>query len=399
MKEQFDLRDVWLNHPSTDSISEKELSTQVGQYIVEAMQLIESDNLRRKAILNSAKSTPEEKQEALSAGIWYPHDYFAYIKNTNFKTRIEYFQKRGDFLHGMMNPKLWEQTANDQTPTGKLQIYKWKKTQDTSPAEELVNLLGGKAFCLLECATVMNIAHYAALLRVWGKARFDRCFTGNAPLTLSWVISHYATINPMYLFIEGVINENESSLQIGDKIGIKGHPAYNLKHPYGAASQWNLICCDTGIEKKFIGFGLGSQGKTTEQISTELIGEYNKNSCFDDNMISGDKVAIVVKYYQTRVAQFEHSSFPRVLTQEEFKKGGGGLSNEIIRLDSRKIKLILLEREDSCNLYEVFKITKAQALKYAMDEKTLKIWQHHKTQRLPIQQQSNLAKPTASGLK
>lgn len=366
-------RNEWLNKPADQNITTEELQELIGQYIVEAMILIEEDNLRRQAIVHDATATEEEKQSALLNGVWYPEDYCEALKDTPYKERFEWMQKRGSFLHGLMSPKLWSQSDKHQSPSGKEFVFQWKKGA-VSPAETLADILEGKSLCLLECATVVNIAHYAALLRVWGKERFDRCFSGEAPLTLSWCISHYATINPIYLFLEGIQTNDTTQILLGDKIGIRTHPAYPLKHPFGTATGWNLICSNENAERKFVGFGMSATGLTEHEISQALIAEYNEESSFNGDVAQGVILKNAKAHYDLCVSNFSRSGAPQQLTQMEFEKVKGGLNGQIVRLNAKKVRMVFLQEEEKANLFDVFKETVSGAKKYAMDSGTLKLW-------------------------
>ncbi len=373
-------REIWLSNPANPDLPEAELKALIGQYVLEAMQLIENDMQKREAILISRDSTISECVEALNTGLWYPLQYYARIKpykdNPTFTPRFSYFQKSGGFIHGSMSNKLWTQPP-DNTATGSYPTFKWKKETQASPAEEIVKILEGKSFCLVDCAAVTSLVHYAALLRIWGKERFDKCFSGRSPYSVPLVLSNYASINPMNFFIERISTSHQADVMAGDKAGFKSHPSYHFKHPYGGSSGWNVFCVPADKVLKFVGFGLGAEALDETQVLKKLVDDYNQEPEFDDDLYTGERKALTREYFDKNRSAFLEGDHPTVINQETLKAQGGGCTGEYIRLNTAKIRMIMREPVETCSLFHVFRASTPQATDYALEEATKNMWRRN----------------------
>lgn len=357
-------RDEWLNNAAELNIDFNELGNKLGLYTLEAMEIIDNDSNTRTQILLSEKSSQKEKNEALKTGVWYSNDYLTFIKN--YKERFDWMMNKKVLNNGFMTAKLWQQVESTNFLKEKTAYaFMWKDNK-SSPAEEILNILEGKSLCLLECATVFNLAQYAALLRVWGKTKFDRVFSGEEEFTLPLRLSNFREINPIYLFLSGEKVRDTASLRIGDKMGIGNHPDYSKKHGNGSGNGWNLVCAEVSPTIKFVGFGLNGKRLTIDELEDVLIDEYNEEP-FNDKEILPKELQIQNNGASSKILD--------KITKDDFVKSQNtGLDFSIVRLDPEKVKMILTSSEHLANLLKVAKNTHKAALSYAMEPKIREKW-------------------------
>ncbi len=354
------MRERWLNTNHSTDLTIQELTEKLGAYTVEAMQCIDNENARRMAIVSSVNTSKAEKTAALQSGVWYSKDYLIHVKE--YEDRFQWMLNEDVLKNGFLSKKFWQPVVSEDFPKSrKPYAYLWNNA-GSSPAEEIVNILEGKSLCLLECATVFNIAQYAAILRIVGKDKFNRIFSGKEKFTLPLRISNMGEINPIYLFLEGKTINNISAIRIGDKLSIRNHSDYQKKHyPNGAARGWNIVCAEVDPEIKFQGFGFGKNLTITE-ITQLLIDEYNK-PLFDPLI-----------WPQTPK---QRSSVATSITIKDFVSNpGAGLSLQVVTLDPKKVKMILDADVHSVNLLDIFNTTSETALSYAMEFTTLGQWKN-----------------------
>lgn len=400
---QNSFKDTWLHSPVDPLHSEDALKQIIGQFIVEAMLHIESDKRKRIEILHSTESDMSAKITALNGGIWYPGEYFSHIKpyqtHASFSERFQFLQKSGGFLHGCISGKNWRQLDYDVFPSGKQCTFHWKIESKDSPAETLVNILDGQTFCLFDCSTIVSLVHYLALIRVLGKERFDRCFSGQFPFSLPCILSNYATMNPLYLFIEGVKTKDLNDIILGDKAGFKSHPAYSYKHPYGTALYWNVFCTKAGATTNFVGFGLGDRPLTQEEVIQKLVQEYNVETNYDPEIISGERTKIVDHYFKSAQQKFSEKKLNNTITMKTLSDDNLGLIDEFLRLSAKKILRLLQMPLDNCSLREAFTQTTPNARAYAMDQKTRAVWSSRPLLPVNPKRDQNLPVSSAFGKK
>lgn len=355
-------RNHWLSEPADPTASDAELEVLLGQAIVDAMVLIESKNVRRRAIIADKSAPAVERNTALRGGVWYASEYSTALASLGQTPRIDWMQRTDISGKGLIQQRglirQREPISADQTRIVPY-TFRWQQTtaDALSPAEALVDILQGNALCVLECATALTLSHYAALLKVWGKERFDRCFAGVDDFTLPMTVSSYAEKNPMYLFLKLDRMTDVTQLKRGDKIGFRNHPDYLKKHPKGEAAAWNVVVTQPGDAEsiKFLGFGFDNEAKTITGVRDLLIAEYNKPA--------------------THGGASAASGFLPELTVEAFERASGtGLTSEIIQLDTERVKMILEQEPAEADLQAVFAATPAGAQRYAMDEVKLSAW-------------------------
>ncbi len=337
-------------------MQDKQLTEKLGVYTLEAMQRIDNENAKNMAIVLSDSASEKEKQQVLNLGIWYTNDYLVCVKK--YPTRFSWLLAEEVHQNGFLSKKFW-QPVKEKGFIRKPYTYIWKDP-NLSPAEEITNIVEGKSLCLLGCATVFNIAQYAALLRIVGKNRFDRIFSGKEPFTLPLRISDMLQINPIYLFLSGKIITDLSVINVGDKIGIRNHSDYKKKHPVGPAQGWNIVCSEVNPEIKFRGFGFG-KNLTVAEVKQLLINEYNRVP-FHDPMVFAN-------------IPNQNSNIASKISQEDFETNQqAGFDFQLVMLDPIKVKMIMDADENSVNLLEVFKNTASGPAGYAMESDALSQW-------------------------
>lgn len=355
------MRAKWLNNPENSSISTEALSQKLGQYTLEAMQLMDDDNAKRLAIVSSNEATKEDRTKALQSGIWYSTDYLLAIKDDkDYSARFNWLLKEKALSHGQLSKKLWVCGTEGYGKSKVPYTFAWKDVNQ-SPAEEIMNMLEGKSLCLLDCALVFNIAQWAALLRVCGKNKFDRIFSGKEQFTVPLCISNMGKINPIYFFLMGE-KFQDASVKAGDKVGYGNHSDYPKKHGVlAAATGWNLVCSSTLPEIQWRGFGFGKDLPTAE-IKQLLIDEYNKEVCRDPLIFVPDSAPCPDVATKINSEDFDSNPY-------------AGFDGQIVRLNPKKVEKILKANEQSVNLLEVFKCTGENQLNYALDAQTKTAWE------------------------
>ncbi len=351
-------RNKWLSKSSDlTSKTEEEISALLGRYTLEAMEAIDKNYFVRREILKSTRSTPELKQKILKGGVWYGEEYLTFIKA--YEARFQWMIKKNVLNKGYMSTNSWKYESNN--------VFSFNRL-DASPSVAIIDILQGGSLCLLECMTVFNIAQYAALLRIWGKEKFDRVFSGKESFALPIRISPYTFINPIFLFLEGEEVSDLSSMRVGDKMGIRNHPGYTLKHPYGVGHSWNIVCAELSPEIRFVGFGFDGKRLTGDEVKSLLIEQYNLPPLTDKKVLAGFGPT------NNRRQRFFKAPFPDTIDQTEFDLSSAGYNFEIVKLSAKRVKMILDMPLKSSNLLEVFRTTPPNLQKFAMSSDKEELW-------------------------
>lgn len=387
-------RSYWLNSPEKSIISDKELSVKTGKYAVEAMQAISRQSNYRNMMVKLGKIN----SSLLNSGVWYGHDYYTATQGSDNKSVRERhrFLLKGGFHHGYMDKKLWRQPDSKKSITGKSFLeFNWSPNNPkASVSESLVDILEGKTFCILDCATTACIAQYSALLKVCGKHRFDRCFSGGNKFTLPLRVSNYATKNPLFLFLQ---SKPMDKAQVGDKISFCNHPGYKFRHLVGNAGALNLFYSYIGKVTKFVGFGLDADGETENKIEGRMIASYNEEPSSKTGIVNEktleetrktkeaiqnlEKVLAALEEGKSKKEAIQNAysskaDYPKTLDLKTFREAEKtGLDRKSVQcLNPMRVKMLLEQNPLKANLKQVFENTDIRYLRSAMNGETVSIW-------------------------
>lgn len=391
MKQDYKTREYWLANPADTNIDEATLTTYLGEYSVQAITLIDTDNARRTTKLNHSDTTAKEKLTLLNTGVWYPQGYLSWIsalavQSKSALQRLQWLQKKNAFQSGHMNPKHWRKPKDNSADGVTSFQFVWKD-QTQSPAEEIVNILLGDSFCILECGITINVAHYAAVLKVWGKERFDKVFTAsNTDYTAPCKISFYHVQNPMYCLITGQADIKREQIQLGDRVGFNNHPAYTGKHPLGAAKAWNTFCSVTSStdvsQIRYSAFGFDGKQLSEQEVYQLFCNEYNAPTQTADAFAQGQNQQELSAWFDKKIHEFERSKAPQQIDCRFFNKGQfNGFYDKVVRLKTSSVKEVLVMKPGAASLQSLFlNLPTTEMRKKAIDQVTLQIWAQLATQ-------------------
>lgn len=343
--------------------TKEEIAILLGKYTLEAMETIDKDNFKRREILKSSESSENDKKETLQSGVWYSEEYLPSVKQYN-ETRFQRMIKKDVLKEGYMPNELWERDSRYE--------FSWKNIDDTSSSKAILDIVEGKTLCLLDCMAVFNVAQYFALLKIWGKEKFDCVFSGKEAFTLPIRITPYDVVNPIYLFLEGEEISALSAMRIGDKIGIRNHPDYKLKHlhPHGTAISWNIVSAELTPEVRFTAFGFDGKRLSDEELKTLLIDLYNLPPFSDEEILPG---MAPTSCNQDRLFD---TSFPKTIDRTAFDLSTAGYDFLVVRLSAERVKMVLDMPLESSNLLDIFRAASPGIQKYAMNSETKASWEH-----------------------
>lgn len=345
------------NSNRDNNLSLEQIRDLLGQYTVEAMEAIDKENARRDQILKNSKSTSEERAAALGAGVWYAEDYLVFLKR--YPARLKWMLEKNILKDGYLPNKVWKSEG--------IYSFTWELQDDVSPSRAILDIVEGKSLYILDCMTVFNIAQYTALIKLWGEEKFDRVFSGKEEFTLPLRISSYVKCNPIYLFLEGEQASNLSSVHIGDKMGITNHPAYQFKHPLGAAPSWNILCAELVPEIKFVGFGFDGKRINEKELKLVLIDNYNVPP------LQSQIEKLKVEAERQQHGLFK-PLFPDTIDLDGFERSGAGYDCKITRLSAERVKMILDMPLESANFFGVYsKLSEVQQV-YVMSPVLKQEW-------------------------
>ncbi len=162
------------------------------------------DDARMRSFIGHNEKLPLER------GPWYANSYMQLLKIHRCVKRLDFLRKNGSLYHGrprkkfehiLVAPKDIDYQA--QMTSKKLESYILEK--DAVPFEALNELLPGRASTVffIDCQLATQIALYATIRTVFGKARFDDFFSrGKNPLRLDYNLEE----TPLKHFLKQRVN-------------------------------------------------------------------------------------------------------------------------------------------------------------------------------------------------
>lgn len=228
--------------------------------------------------------------EALQNGPWMSNDYAIALKDGKQQPRLEWLIKKNALYWGLP-PKGFTQKPYPGTPISgpESQMLQYQIADRVLPTQALENVKTGQ-FSFIDCAIAVQIAQYDTLRDVFGDNRFNARFASNSnvPLRLNPQMSqleHYGLLKRVDYSLDAI------SPQLGEHMGCCNAPLYRVKHCNGEAAAFNVVCISPSSEKekKFIGFGLSSEGITAKKIHEKLVEEFNKRP-IDPTLICSAKI-------------------------------------------------------------------------------------------------------------
>ncbi len=242
-----------------------EFERRVNDYVVEAIRDIAADSETRKGYMN--------RPSFLDSGIFYTQDYFQALKQLHRLHSLEELINKHALTHGKVSTAHFNTVYDHKNPIKK-SPYRFVLKSGVTPSAALQTLLEG--FNLLECASVAQIAYYIAVQNLLGIEKFDILFGSESsyPFRIGQQPKHPLDVLKKH-YIES--SEKRAPLKRGDLVYFKNVIKYRLKHPFGHASGFNVICVDDTIgAERFVGLGLPPEGVTREEMQVLLLEEYNK---------------------------------------------------------------------------------------------------------------------------
>lgn len=258
----------------------------VNQVLVRKFREIISDyNERRERKTNSD----------LGRGPWYANEYAALLINRNQQKRHEFFLGKGHYFHGFP-PKFFNSVRKIDSPTG-IEMFKYKLKQDAKPSEALAAIKMGPV-SFIDCSEAVFIAMYETIQEVLGEEKFDELFSskGATPLVIDPAF-HRTALHQLGFIHEEVITTEP---QFGDVVHFGNLPLYSVKHPNGEEAGYNAICISQeDEEKKYLAFGLASEGASEEEVNQNLLDAFNKEPIVPTSILT-----------QRLASYFENQSLP-----------------------------------------------------------------------------------------
>ena len=196
----------------------------------------------------------------LAGGIWYAPDYY---KASTFKEKRELVRWQPQFFHGHAPLDVVQPVLDPKSPTGRKPLsFVLKKGVPPSLAIQKI----GAGLSLLDCATVVLLALYKALLELFQREKFDRLFGADstAPFRLSTDGS-----SPLTKLLSKKSISGEQEVRRGDICYFSNVKEYVAKHPVGASRGDHVICISENPHH-YIGFGFSAQGLDKKGVEYEL---------------------------------------------------------------------------------------------------------------------------------
>jgi hypothetical protein len=205
----------------------------------------------------------------LKKGFWYPNDYFEALQHHKQQPRIEFFKKRGDFIHGYPPKGFKHVTDSDASSCTGKKLGEYKLADGISAVEALNNVK--ESLCFIDCMTMLEVAYYETFLHIFGKEWFNAYFDAKGGNALQLKPDFSST--PLTKFVSTL---DAVDLQKGDIVYFRNLPSYGYRHIHGETSGFNTCCIQDGTTPLFTGFGLNPKGLSEEEILDLCVTEFNK---------------------------------------------------------------------------------------------------------------------------
>ncbi len=332
------------------------LKQRIGKIVVECMQAIAADHLRRMEGCFKQISL-------LNEGIFY-QDGLCEVMIRLMQSRgvsqkakqslLAHFTKMqtdGNFYHGDATSH-FTISADKNSPTGKATLKYCLKGPTVSPSEALEAIIQPKKRVFLSCGEVCLLSYMYALLNIFGKERFDFWFGFNSPTPLYIGAGGNSLDNPLYLFVIDRKPCAEKPLQQGEWVFFQGAKfpcpstpsasinIYGMKHWLGSGGNWNTIFNPKEGEETYLGLGLKPTGVTATEIQKLLLTAYNNQPSSLQGLT--DKVRTRLKSTKHgTVVKFAKFLKNHTLTPEKFRELDGGKAVFIRSLNISRIQALI----------------------------------------------------------
>lgn len=272
-----------------------------------------------------------DAQIDLLRGLRYPNQYFFKLKemapsNPLAKKTMETFIQKGHFFHGYV-PSTHFDMIQDLKVSGGYKGYEFTMKAGKTACESLEKVISGLS--LIDCSTTVQLAHYTAMRRVWGDAKFNHVFRFGSEF--SFKVSCEIPPNPAKLFSAFRCYDRPLSnreIEIGQVYHLSNVSSYATKHPEAEGIGF-FVCCISkdGDEPKVTGLGLPSSGVTFRQVEEHLIESFNSNpinaaEMYPKNIPAGNPLSSLI-------AEF----IPKIESIDDFHAKSGGIAPFKLDLD------------------------------------------------------------------
>ena len=301
------------SHSIPHPIPVKQARSILASTAVETLQAIASDSKMRM------EGYPKN-YELLGSGIFRPDEYYKALKEMHQSDRIEYFVKKGSFVHGYVSTKHFKmipQTQSDLYPTG-FSKHCFVLKEGIEPTEALAAL--GGTIALLRCGETCQISYYRAINHLLGDAKFNMLFAANSltPLKLG-----QSCENPINYLITAT--PAGGRMTKGNVRQIDNASIYNIKHVTGEAAVLTTLCCDdTPGKERFTTLGIDPQGLTHAEVDEALMAEFNKDSISIASVTDTVARHLFMGRYDELLPIHKHYANRQISSIAEFKQSEGG---------------------------------------------------------------------------
>lgn len=275
------------------------------------------DHLERinRASLALRKRAEKGDLQAIREGVWYCSDYYTALKKCGkgASALLETFKKQGNFMYGYASSTYFVGRSNSSLTTGR-EICVFDLKAGVLPSTAIDQLEKGPS--LLDCGTVILLAHCLALKEIWGDDRFNAAFRDNLQID-----NAKSSLDRLF---KRVRISSEDEIQVGDRCFISNIRMYIFKHSMEDARGYNTVCKREEKPKTHIGLGLPVEGATRPEIERSLFESYNATPISPEEVISAEAVKHL--YEHTICGNFEASKQvvealkDEQMTWEEFQR-------------------------------------------------------------------------------
>lgn len=228
-------------------------------------------NIVSETMLSIMNRTPGSEK-----GMMYYRDLY----NEEQKTNEGYVDSYFDIARNIQNYEYTHFTFGDGG------FYHFVTKSDVPASKALESLLDGPT--AIDCGSCIEIVYLKSILTFLGEEKFDKLFNSeqNRMQIRKWVsVDLESSLFPFLEFVDPFLLDetNESSLEVGDHVTVRGVPWYGLKHPEGSMQNLHGLVVDYNKANEPLIGGLElKEPLTIEQIKGELVDCYNAEQTSED---------------------------------------------------------------------------------------------------------------------
>lgn len=201
----------------------------------------------------------------LNDGLWYPVDYILALNmhaegNDEIKEKLVALFRSNRHKKGLANSRYFYMNRSPMS-------YFLKDM--AAPSEAITNL--SEAVNLIDSAMAIQIAFYRAILKMYGEKKFDAYFSNKRDLPMLAPQVSQTMLADMCDFI----SPDEARQEAGAVSFVYHHLLYSAKNLFEPDGQYFMVESESQDNPKYIGFGLGINALTLDQIKNHMINKFN----------------------------------------------------------------------------------------------------------------------------